>query len=297
MTGWHAQRLCTFDLESTAPDPEEARIVTACIAMVGGGRSTEVSSWVADPGVEVPAGAAEVHGYTTERVRAEGKPLADVLPEIVGTLATAIAAHLPVVIYNAPYDTTLLDRETRRFDLPPFGDLLAGAQIIDPLCIDRALDRYRKGKRTLTAACEHYGVRLDGAHDSTFDALAAARIAWTIGQRSHMTAVELRQLYADRRRPDEIVRAFHAFSGLSLDALQGWQAERYRESSLSLADYWRDEALKLSAQADRDEPPALPEITDASPDERRQLLREQAAELVQRADSVRTEWPFAAVAP
>src|SRR6201999_698587 len=49
-------------------------------------------------------------------------------------------------------------------------------------CIDRAIDRYRKGKRTLGALCEHYQVRLDGAHSSAGDALATARLAWRLAK-------------------------------------------------------------------------------------------------------------------
>jgi DNA polymerase-3 subunit epsilon len=38
------------------------------------------------------------------------------------------------------------------------------------------VDRYRKGKRTLTALCEEYGVNLDNAHTSAADALATLRM-------------------------------------------------------------------------------------------------------------------------
>jgi ADP-ribose pyrophosphatase YjhB (NUDIX family) len=43
--------------------------------------------------------------------------------------------------------------------------------------IDKAVDRYRKGKRTLEAAAERYGVVLDDAHDAGADAIAAGRVA------------------------------------------------------------------------------------------------------------------------
>ena len=51
--------------------------------------------------------------------------------------------------------------------------------VFDPLLIDRAMDRYRKGgKRNLGALSEHYDVQLENAHEATSDAMAAARIAW-----------------------------------------------------------------------------------------------------------------------
>ncbi len=290
MTGWHKQRLCVWDLETTAPDPEEARIVTATVAMVGGGQPTEIASWVADPGVEIPEGAAAVHGYTTERVRAEGKPLADVLPEIVGMLTVAVAAGLPLIAYNAVYDNTVLDRETRRFGLDPFAAVLANARVIDPLCLDKKLDRYRKGSRTLSSTAEHYGVEMGEAHTSDADSLATARIAYVIGQRSQMTFEQLTRLYADRRFPDRIARDWQAFGRLTLDEVHAGQVGWYAEQSRSLGEYWARAAEEKRVQADRDDPPGDDGL---GPDERRQVLLDEAAELEQRISTLRTEWPLA----
>src|SRR5699024_4273484 len=78
------------------------------------------------------------------------------------------------VVYNAPYDLTLLDRECRRHGLEPIN---APGPVIDPLVIDKTVDRYRKGKRTLEVAAAHYQVALDDAHDAGADAIAAGRVA------------------------------------------------------------------------------------------------------------------------
>ncbi len=43
--------------------------------------------------------------------------------------------------------------------------------------VDRALDKFRKGKRTLGIVCEHYQVSLDNAHNSDADAWGAAQLA------------------------------------------------------------------------------------------------------------------------
>ncbi len=55
--------------------------------------------------------------------------------------------------------------------------------MVDPLTIDRAVDRYRRGKRTLEAVCGVYGVTLDAAHDAGADALAAVQVARAIAAR------------------------------------------------------------------------------------------------------------------
>ena len=65
------------------------------------------------------------------------------------------ATGIPVVVYNAPYDLSLLDRECRRNGLEPID---APGPVIDPLVIDKAVDSYRKGKRTLEVAAAHYRV-------------------------------------------------------------------------------------------------------------------------------------------
>jgi DNA polymerase III subunit epsilon len=183
MTGWHPGPLVGFDLETTGPDPETARIVTAAIVIWNGAGVTAQSTFLVNPGVEIPAEATAVHGITTEVAREKGIDAARAAYEVSAKLASVILDGAPLVAYNAPYDLTVLDRETRRHGTEPFGDVFSGCSgcVIDPLVLDKHLDPYRKGKRTLTAACEHYGVRLDGAHDAASDAIAAMRLAWKIG--------------------------------------------------------------------------------------------------------------------
>jgi len=130
--------------------------------------------WLADPGIEIPEGAAAVHGITTERAQALGRPAHLVVAEITQTLRVLLGLGMPLVVYNAPYDLSLLDRECRRHGLAPLDD---PQPVIDPLVLDKAVDKYRKGKRTLVVTAERYGVTLDDAHDAGSDAIAAGRVA------------------------------------------------------------------------------------------------------------------------
>ena len=188
---WHTGRMAGFDLETTGVDVEHDRIVTATVVQCGGGQPTVPANWLADPGVEIPEGAAAVHGITTERARAEGKPAGEVVADVLAALGQVIASGVPVVAMNARFDLTMLDREAARYGLPP----LPAGPVIDPLVIDKQVDRYRKGRRTLTALCEHYEVPLGAAHTSEADAIAACRVAWRIGTRydrlAGMTLAEL----------------------------------------------------------------------------------------------------------
>lgn len=179
-TTWYDE-LGVFDLETTGIDVETSRIVSATVAVIDAdGVVRERTDWLADPGVEIPAQASAVHGITTERARAEGRMAAEVVAEIVASLRSLLERGVAVTVYNAPYDLTLLNREARRHGVAP---LSSPAPIIDPLVIDKAVDRYRKGKRTLEFAAQFYGVELLDAHDAGADAIAAGRVAQAIARR------------------------------------------------------------------------------------------------------------------
>ncbi|WBP89483.1 exonuclease domain-containing protein [Kitasatospora cathayae] len=196
MRPWHHRPLVGFDVESTGVNPLEDRIVTAAVLRVGPQRwkyrednairwmAPTRFGWVVDPGVEIPEGAAKVHGITTERARQVGRPAARVVLEVATVLAEHIVEGTPIIAMNAPYDLTMLDRELRRHGHRTLAEL-AGLEpvVVDPLVLDRQVDRYRRGKRNLTALSEHYGVTLDGAHEAAADALAAVKVAYEIAER------------------------------------------------------------------------------------------------------------------
>ncbi|MFF0788833.1 3'-5' exonuclease [Streptomyces spiralis] len=184
--GWHRDLLIGFDLETTGTDPRQARIVTAAVIEVREGEPVGHREWLADPGVEIPPDAVAVHGISNERAAAEGSPADRVADAVADVLAGYWKAGVPVVAYNAAFDLTLLSAELRRHGLPSLSDRLGGAApgpVIDPYTIDRQVDRYRRGKRTLEAVCSEYGIVLDAAHDASADALAAARLAGAIAGR------------------------------------------------------------------------------------------------------------------
>lgn len=78
MTGqpWTRGLLASFDLETTGTDPFEARMVQASVMVIGANFGVVARRWLVNPGVEIPAEAAAIHGITTERARAEGQPAA-----------------------------------------------------------------------------------------------------------------------------------------------------------------------------------------------------------------------------
>lgn len=183
---WHTGPLVGFDLETTGVNPVTARIVTASLVFLPAGRSaTARRTWLVDPGVPIPDEAAAVHGITTEHARAHGVPAARAVPDILEQVERVWRSGIPMVVFNAPYDLTVIDAEAERHALPPLSarDGWGGALILDPLVIDRRVDRYRPGKRTLLASAEHYGVGGFDAHSSDGDAAAACEVARAIAGR------------------------------------------------------------------------------------------------------------------
>lgn len=185
MSNW-SDSLAVFDLETTGIDVETSRIVSATVAVLDeSGEVQERVDWLLDPGIEIPAQATNVHGITTAHAAENGRAPAGAIAEIVDTIREHLHRGLPLVAYNAPYDLTLLNREAQRYGIAP---LVEPSPVVDPLVIDKAVDRFRKGKRTLEVTSAFYGVALEDAHDSGSDAIAAGRVAQAIA-RAHSSAL------------------------------------------------------------------------------------------------------------
>jgi DNA polymerase-3 subunit epsilon len=185
--------LAVFDTETTGLSPREDRIVTAFLGVMGpDGELVERFSWLADPGVVIPPRATEVHGITTKMAQEQGRNAAEVVSEVVNEIRRLLDAGIPLVVYNASYDLTLTNWEARRYGVEPLDN---PRPIIDPLVIDRALDTYRKGKRTLDVVSMHYGIINDHAHNAEGDAVTAGRVARAMVQRFPDDTADLTALH------------------------------------------------------------------------------------------------------
>jgi len=174
-------RVGVFDLETTGVDVRSDRIVTAHVGVLDGhGTQIAARTWLADPGVPIPEGAAAIHGITTAHAREHGRPAVAVVGAVVSALRSLFQQGVPVVAYNASYDFSLLNHDAARHAAAPLSD---PSPVIDPLVIDKAFDRYRRGKRTLEVVAAHYAVQLEGAHDASADAVAAGRVALALARR------------------------------------------------------------------------------------------------------------------
>ena len=175
-----------FDTETTGVDPSTARIVTAALVIRVPDTMTEVKTWLIDPGVEIPPETTAIHGVSTEHAREHGVPAATGLDDIAETLAEHLRNDAPVVVYNASFDLPLLEVELERHGLPTLADRV-GTQhypVLDPLVLDRWVDRYRKGKRKLSDLTVHYGVSVDDElHNADVDVIATLDVLEEMARR------------------------------------------------------------------------------------------------------------------
>lgn len=203
---WVGGAVVGFDTETTGVDVERDRIVTAALVHRAG-TTTTVTSWLVDPGVAIPQGAAAVHGITTEHARRHGRAPRPALDQMADLLTEALLRGEPVVAFNASFDLSLLDAELRRHHLPTLPERLGRTVrvVLDPLVLDRHLDRFRRGKRRLGDLCAHYEVLpREDLHSADVDVLATLDVL------------------------DALVARFPQLADTTLDALHDHQVTAHR---------------------------------------------------------------------
>lgn len=211
---WSKQSMLVIDTETTGVNVFADRIVEIAAVQIETDLSVSDSyTAIIDPGIDVPDGAAAVHGITTERAKAEGLDPADVLADVAELVRKALDCGMSLCMYNARFDWPLLLVEAERHGI----DFPCAAPILDPYLIDRLVDRYRKGKRQLAMVAQHYDVELgDQAHGALADATAAGRVMRRI--------VEQHPEIAQR----------------SLTSMLLWQVRGHEEDRLRFEQYMRE---------------------------------------------------------
>lgn len=245
MTPWHLGRLAPLDFESSGVDPEEAFIVTCCLAFVGGGGETVVREWLLSPGDrEIPEGAVAIHGIETKVAKAKGQPHAEGIEEIAQAVAGALINGVPLVGHNiGSYDLNLLHAECVREGVATIADRVKDGgvwPVIDTMVLDKHVAPFRRrvsptqGPYQLRTTAQTYGLLWseDEAHGSTYDALMSARAAWHIGQIAH-TPHDQRPEWVRRLR----TQRFNEVAGLYLDELHNAQATWAAQQNEELAAF------------------------------------------------------------
>lgn len=174
---WRELDTVGFDLETTGLDTQTCRIVTAALVHNRpNGSQVSRGAMLVDPGIEIPDEAAGIHGITTQLAREQGADYAQTYTRMRTYLDDVWRAGHAVVVYNAPYDLSVIDAEGRRLGWPP----LQPGIVLDPLVLDRAMTRTKGSStsRKLKPTTEYHKVRHDAEHDAVEDVLATLRILW-----------------------------------------------------------------------------------------------------------------------
>lgn len=146
-----------FDLETSGTNVFEDRIVTAALVYTAPAQRPRSTTYVIDPGIDIPAEAAAVHGWTRdavlERVGGEGRAIrvttrerpipmtaAEALKDLADRVANTMHLEHPLVVANAAYDLSLLNNELQRHDALP----LAYGGVVDPMVLEKAYDKFRR---------------------------------------------------------------------------------------------------------------------------------------------------------
>lgn len=223
---WINGPLYAVDTETTGVSEESDRIVTVSVGKYQPGQLWRSADYLIAVDEPIPESATAVHGITTEHAREHGERAADVLAEVDDHLQWGWRSGAPVIGHNVRFDLTILDREMRRhLDHP----LIISGPVIDSMCLDRHVDRYRPKKvasRKLPDACRHYGITLseEDAHSASGDCLAAARLAWKIAKK-------------------------YGLADMSLEELHQFQVGWYAEQTSSLVNHWRQQGKPLDDES------------------------------------------------
>lgn len=172
-----------WDVESTGIDVFNDRIVQLFAATADeNGDLIDTWEFFIDPGIEIPEEASAVHGFTNEFLAEHGEKPEDAF----NTLWHLFSRHrnLIQVAFNMNYDLSILDAEMKRHGISEsFGSWFAeNGRLVDGIVIDRYKDKYRKGKRTLAAQADYYGVSYDPdeLHNARADVELTAKVTVAI---------------------------------------------------------------------------------------------------------------------
>ena len=169
-------KIVVIDTETTSPEPKEARVVTAFVGIWDSeeDRFVQYLDFLVNPGVDIPEEASAIHGISNEQASRGMDPVEFL--ELFHYVAHDWAEY-PHVLYNAPYDLSVLNAELERYGYTTFD--WTKRQIIDPLVLERHFNKYKKGKKRLMDVAEQRGITLDESrlHSADYDAEVTARIA------------------------------------------------------------------------------------------------------------------------
>lgn len=222
-----------FDTETTSADPLEAHIITAALVKFENGVAVDKREWLLNP--EAPVGASEeIHGFSDEFLKANGSDYRTGVREIADMIAMLLKGRKPLIVVNAAYDLTVLEKQLADLKLPTLTERVpydTWVSVVDPQVLARGVEHFIrrefvKGRNfKLESLAERYEIPFDGdAHTAAADATVGALLAF------HLT-----------RSTDELRK----LGPLALTALQKEWRERQQKA---LHGFFTEKAIKENTE-------------------------------------------------
>lgn len=174
--------LLGFDTETTGVDVYTDRIVSCNLTydFPNHPEHNRSDNFLINPGVDIPVEASNVHGLTKEYLEENNAESPEKLLQIIhDRLLDWEQRGLPAVAYNATYDASILTYEWERHGVE---QKVSFSNVIDPMVIDKQVDKYRKGGRKLETVAKLYGFTITNAHSADADVEATIHIARKLGE-------------------------------------------------------------------------------------------------------------------
>ena len=154
-----------IDVETTGLLVEYDQIIEIGAVKAIPGEPLDVFSALISITTSIPAAAVRITGITDEQLVAEGRPLCEVLPELL-----SFVGDLPVVSHNVSFDMSFLRAACERCGLPPMTNHCEDTLAMSRRWINE-VENYKLG--TLLA---YFNLPFENTHRSREDCLGALRL-------------------------------------------------------------------------------------------------------------------------
>lgn len=172
---WTVSDFVVLDTETTGRETDSAVVQVGIIDCFG----HELVNTLVNPLVPIPPGATSVHNITDSMVK--GAPtFSDVYSELCSFLTDRT-----VLIYNADYDSQILQNACRRHNLHPFVWKSTPCVMLNYAQFAGVWNAYRNSYRwhKLTDAASQCGIAIDSAHDALADTRMTLELVRWMGAR------------------------------------------------------------------------------------------------------------------
>jgi DNA polymerase-3 subunit epsilon len=176
---WYRDSFISFDTETTGLDFANDRAIQIGVSQFRDSEFVGCDEWLVNTGVPSAPEALATHGIPDEDCEKHGfLPIDSCLK-----LKAYIQSTHFLVIMNAPFDLNFILAEFARLEMN-----VEIPYVIDPLVISRFYEKNRipslaKGRRTLKALSERYGIHDYPLHSAGHDSRRVGELAIQMGQR------------------------------------------------------------------------------------------------------------------